>query len=81
MNHGVTEFEQRVVDCLGDIRAFLPGLRLRYDMFVITRAMAEHVGLALWALRDKALCDDRQARLALAHLEAAAFPREERPMP
>jgi hypothetical protein len=81
MTDGVAEFERSVLECLDDISRLLPGLSLRYDMAVITRAMAEHVGWALWAMRGKNLCDTRQAEVAIRHLEAVAFRGENVPMP
>jgi hypothetical protein len=68
------EFQQSVTDCVEDLNGLLPRLSQRYDMPVIIGAMAEHVGLALWALRHQKLCDLRQASLAIQHLEYAAFP-------
>jgi hypothetical protein len=70
------EFQRKVTRCLDDINRMVPGLSLRYDSPVILTAMAEHVGCAIWAMRDSKVCDTRQVNLALAHLEAAAFPGE-----
>ncbi len=67
------EFRKGVLQCMDDLNSLLPGLSLRYEAPIIIEAMAEHVGSALWALRRKNLCDMRQARLALEHLELAAF--------
>jgi hypothetical protein len=71
---GQAAFEQGIVACMRDLDALLPDLASRYDQTVIVCAMAEHVGSALLALRRKKLCDDRQAELAIQHLERAAFP-------
>ena len=79
MSSGVTDFENRVLECQKDLNRLLPGLSLRYEMPVIIGAMAEHVGAAIWALRNKKLCDTRQANLAIEHLEVAAFPAESPP--
>jgi hypothetical protein len=67
-------FDQSICACMRDLDALLPELFSRYDQTVIVSAMAEHVGSALLALRRKNLCDDRQAELAIRHLERAAFP-------
>ena len=69
--HGA--FSKRIHACLADIDAMLPDLTQRYDMTVIMRAMAEHAGTALQILRRKKLCDDRQTRLAIEHIERIAF--------
>jgi hypothetical protein len=71
---GCLEFHERVSDCVDDLNELLPGLSLRYDMPVVIGAMAEHVGLAIWALRHEKLCDMRHASLAVQHLEWLAFP-------
>jgi len=71
---GQVVFEQGILACMRDLDALLPDLVSRYDQTVIVCAMAEHVGSALLALRRKNLCDDRQAELAIQHLERAAFP-------
>ncbi len=73
------EFRKGVLQCMDDLNGLLPGLSLRYAAPVIIEAMAEHVGSALWALRRKNLCDLRQARLAIEHLQLAAFPGEAAP--
>jgi hypothetical protein len=71
---GCEEFQKNVTACVEDLNGLLPGLSLRYTTPVIIGAMAEHVGLAIWALRHHNLCDMRQAGLAIQHLECAAFP-------
>jgi hypothetical protein len=71
---GCAEFQKSITACVEDLNRLLPGLSLRYDMPVIIGAMAEHVGLAIWALRHHNLCDMRQASLAVQHLEYTAFP-------
>ncbi len=78
---GTAEFRKGMLECMEDLNGLLPGLSLRYDPPVIIEAMAEHVGSALWALRHKNLCDMRQARLALEHLELAAGTPPAEPAP
>ena len=75
---GCDEFQKSVTACVEDLNGLLPGLSLRYDMPVIIGAMAEHVGLAIWALRHENLCDMTHASLAVQHLECAAFAGESR---
>jgi hypothetical protein len=79
MIEGSEAFRKSTFECVEDLNRLLPGLSLRYDTEVIIGAMAEHVGAAIWALRQKKLCDTRQARLAIEHLEHAAFRAESKP--
>lgn len=66
-------FHQRLLECVEDIGALLPGLSHRYELPVIIDAMAEHVGSAVQVLLRKNLCDKRQAGLIIKQLEGAAF--------
>jgi hypothetical protein len=66
-------FHQRLIECVEDIGALLPGLSHRYELPVIIDAMAEHVGSAVQVLLRKNLCDARQAGLIIKQLEGAAF--------
>ncbi|MGH8208027.1 MAG: hypothetical protein ACRETD_08770 [Steroidobacteraceae bacterium] len=69
-------FEKSLLECVEDINNVLPGLSRRYDMTVIIGALAEHVGCALRVLMHENICDARQARLAITHMEGSAFVRK-----
>ncbi len=74
---GRAAFEQSLGACMDDLNAMLPDLTHRYEINVVVSAMAEHVGTALQVLRRKKLVSDRQAGLAIAHIEKWAFgPRQ-----
>jgi len=70
---GLAAFYDEMEICLEDLNAMLPDLTRRYDLTVIVSAMAEQVGGALWALRRKKVCDDRQTSLAIERIEKRAF--------
>lgn len=66
-------FQNGLLACVRDINEVLPGLSRRYDMVVIISALAEHMGSALRILIRRKVCDARQARLAIQHIEGTAF--------
>jgi hypothetical protein len=70
---GHDAFAERVLVCVEDIGRLLPGLSRRYDMTVITGALAEQVGSALQALISKNVCHALQAAKTIEHIESAAF--------
>jgi hypothetical protein len=69
-------FESGLLACVQDINKLLPGLGRRYDMVIIISALAEHMGSALRILIRRKLCDARQARLVIQHIEGTAFLRK-----
>jgi hypothetical protein len=69
-------FESGLLACVQDINELLPGLSRRYDMVVIIDALAEHMGSALRILIRRKVCDARQARLVIQHIESTAFLRK-----
>jgi hypothetical protein len=76
MDGGRESFQRGLLACVRDINKVLPGLSRRYDMVVIISALAEHMGSALRILIRRKVCDVRQARLIIQHIEGTAFLRE-----
>jgi hypothetical protein len=72
----VESFESGLHACVRDINKVLPGLSRRYESIVIIGALAEHMGAALRILIRRNLCDARQARLIIKHIEWTAFLRK-----
>ncbi len=73
MDGGRESFQRGLLACVRDINKVLPGLSRRYDMVVIISALAEHMGSALRILIRRKVCDVRQARLIIQHIEGTAF--------
>jgi hypothetical protein len=73
MAGGRESFQSGLLACVQDINQLLPGLSRRYDMVVIISALAEHMGSALRILIRRKVCDARQARLIIQHIEGTAF--------
>jgi hypothetical protein len=73
MAGGRESFQSGLLACVRDINELLPGLSRRYDMVVIISALAEHMGSALRILIRRKVCDVRQARLIIQHIEGTAF--------
>jgi hypothetical protein len=73
---GREAFENGLLACVQDINKLLPELSRRYDMVVIISALAEHMGSALQILQRRKVCDARQARLVIKHIEGTAFLRK-----
>jgi hypothetical protein len=71
--NGREAFENGLHACVQAINKLLPELSRRYDMVVIISALAEHMGSALRILQRRKVCDARQARLVIKHIEGTAF--------
>ena len=67
------DFGDGVLECVDDINDRLPELAAHFDVMVVVSAFAQHVGGALQLLMRRKMCDARQARLVLRHIEEAAF--------
>ena len=67
------DFGEGVLDCVDDINGKLPALAGRFNVMVVVRAFAQHVAGALQLLMRRKMCDPKQARLVLRHIETAAF--------
>jgi hypothetical protein len=73
MSRAAEKFGDGVLECTDDINAKLPALVDRFNVMVVVSAFAQHVGGGLQLLMQRNICDARQARLVLRHIEQAAF--------
>jgi len=73
MSNAEEKFAEDVLACVDDLNVVLPSLAARYEDLVIIAALAEHVGGALRIFLRAGLCNSRQARRVLVHLEETVF--------
>jgi hypothetical protein len=75
-SHTFNQFESALFDCMDDFGLLLPGLAGRYDVMVVIRALAEHIGAAVQVLLKRQICDTTRARLLIKRIEGRALFRK-----
>jgi hypothetical protein len=73
--HTFNQFESALFACMDEVSLLLPGLAERYDVLVVSSALAEHIGAAVQILVKRQVCDTRRARLLIKRIEGIALLR------